>query len=139
MKWLNKVLYIFQLVTGIIGRHNLALRDVSEWSSSIEAFLQTYNLLETDTGIGPILDDHGKAQFELVALTHKAHQINKISQNIKGARISPLTFDMAENLDGVRRALINPSLSQPILVEALTQTRASFSRMKDALSEIEYK
>ena len=135
---LESLLYTFDSLTGRGRRHNKALRDVTEWSSTIQEFFTEYNLNEEDSKFDSILENTGKVQFELIAITHKARGIIKTAQNIKGVKVSLLVNKILDELDNARRALINPALSHPNLIKAITELRSSFRKLKDTISEIEH-
>ena len=130
---------MFNSLTGRSGRHNRALRDVTEWLSTVQELLIEYNLHEEGSNLDSMLENLGKVQFELISITHKARGIIKIVNNIKGAKVSPLVIEITDELENVRRALINPALSHQKLIKAIPELRNSFQKLKDVISEIEYK
>ena len=136
---LESLLYTFNSLTGRSRRHNRALRDVTEWSSAIQKLFTEYNLDEEGSNLDSILKNREKIQFELIGITYKARGIIKIARNIKGVKVSPIVNEIIEELESVRTALINPALSHPRLIKAIPELRNSFRKLKDAISEIEYK
>ena len=136
---LESLLYTFNSLTGRSRRHNRALRDVTEWLSTIQELFTKYNLHEGGSNLDSILENRGRIQFELISITYKARGIIKIARNIKGVKVSPIVNEIIEELENVRIALINPALSHPRLIKAISELRNSFRKLEDAISEIEYK
>jgi hypothetical protein len=136
---IDNLLFILNSLTGRRVRHNRALRDVTEWSSTVQELLTEYNLHEEGSNLSPVLENVGKVQFELTSITHKARGIIQIAHNIKGAKVSPLVIEITDELESVRRALIKPALSTPNLIKALTELRSSLLKLNGAISGIEYK
>jgi len=126
-------------LTGRSRRHNRALRDVTEWLSTIQELFAKYNLYEGGSNLDSILENRGRIQFELISITYKARGIIKIARNIKGVKVSPIVNEIIEELEDVRIALINTALSHPRLIKAIPELRDSFRKLEDAISEIEYK
>ena len=139
MRILDNFLYLFNSLTGRSGRHNRALRDVTEWSSTLHKLLLEYNLYEEVSSIDSVLENLGKVQFELTSLTHKARGIIKITDNIKGAKVTTLIIEITNEIESVRRALLTPALSAPNLKKALSELRSSFLKLDGLISIIEYK
>lgn len=126
-------------LTGISGRHNKALREVTEWLATIQEFFKEYNLQEEGPRLDSVLENIGKVKFELTNIKYKAGGITKIASNIKGTKISPLISEIIDELEDFRRALINPALGYTILVKVIPELHNSFKNLQDAISEIEYK
>jgi len=126
-------------LTGRSGRHNKALRDVTEWLETIQKFTTEYNLQKEDPNLDSVLDNIGKAKFELTNIKYRAGGIIKTAPNIKGLKASPLINEIIDELDDFRRALINPSLGHTVLVRVIPELRNSLKNIQDAMSKIEYK
>ena len=136
---LESLLYTFNSLTGRSRRHNRALRDVTEWLSTIQELFTKYNLHEGGSNLDSILENRGRIQFELISITYKARGIIKIARNIKGVKVSPIVNEIIKELEDVRIALINTALSHPRLIKAIPELRDSSRKLEDAISEIEYK
>ena len=136
---IDNLLYLFNSLTGRSGRHNRALRDVTEWSSTLQELLIEYNLYEEGSNLDTMSESLGKVQFELTSITHKARGIIKIANNIKGAKVTPLVIEITDEIENIRRALLNPALSAPNLNKALTELRSSLQKLNGLISIIEYK
>lgn len=136
---LKGLLDTFNSLTGRSWRHNKALRDIAEWSATIQEFFTEYNLQEEGSNFDSILENIGEVKFDLTTITFRARGIIKTAQNIKGVNISPLINEIIDELEDVRRALINPALGRTILIKVIPELRNSFKKLQDAISEIEYK
>ena len=136
---LDNVLFIFNSLTGQNKQHNRALRDVTEWSSTIQDLLTEYGLQEEGFTLDTLSKDIGKVRFELIGITYRAHGITRIARKIKGANVLPLVNELIDELEEFGRELINPSLNQPRLIKTIPELRNASLKLKDVISEIEYK
>jgi len=126
-------------LTGINRRHNRALRDVTDWSATMQDFFSRYNLQEGSTNFDSIFENIGEAKFDLTTITYRTRDIIKTAKNIKGTRISPLIEEILHDLEDIRRALINPALGNEIINRLIPELLESFRKLQDAISDIEYK
>lgn len=136
---LKGLLDTFNSLTGRSGRHNKALRDVTEWLATIQEFFTEYNLQEEGSNLDSILENIGEAKFKLINIKYRAREIIKTAPNIKGFKISPLINEIVDEFDGVRRALINLDFDPTMLIKVIPELHNSFKKLQDAISEIEYK
>lgn len=136
---LKGLLDTFNSLTGRSWRHDKALRDITEWSATIQEFFTEYNLQEEDSNLDSILENIGEVKFDLTTIAFRTRGIIKTAQNIKGVNFSPLISEIINELGDIRRALINPSLGHTILIKVIPELRNSFKKLQDAISEIEYK
>jgi len=136
---LTVLLDTFNSLTGRRGRHNRALRDVTDWSAAIQQFLSRYNLQEGSSNFDSIFKNIGEAKFDLTTITYRTREIVKTAKNVKGTRISPLIEGILGDLEDTRRALINPALASAILSKNIPKVCESFKKLRDAISDIEYK
>jgi hypothetical protein len=136
---LTRIVHTFNALTGISGRHDKALRDVSEWTARVQDILSQYNLLEEGSRFDQLLQKAGEAKIDLTSLTYNGHPMIKTAQAIRGTKVSPLVGEVVEGLEEVRRALINPSFSQQSLAREMPRLRESFQELQDTLSKIEYR
>ena len=139
MGGLKGLLDTYNSLTGRSGRHNNALRDVTEWLATIQEFLKEYDLQEEGSNLDSILENIGKVKFELTTTKYRSSGIIKTASNIKGLKISPLISEIVDELEDFRRALINPALGHTILIKVISELRNSFEKLRDAISQIEYK
>jgi hypothetical protein len=128
----------FNLLTGISARHNRALHDVSDWAITIQTFISEYHLYDS-TDLNSLLTNSGKAKFALTAIAYRARPLIKTAKNIKGADVSPLIAELNDNVEEMRRILINRSLQEDKLNAAITSLCASFEKLDEAISGTEYK
>ena len=126
-------------LTGINRRHNRALRDVTDWSATLQEFLSRYNLPEGSTNFDSIFENIGEVKIDLTTITYRTRDIIKTAKNLKGAMISPLIEEILRELEDIRRALINPDLGRAIINRLIPELHESFRKLRDAISEIEYK
>ncbi|MFC1959018.1 hypothetical protein ACFLV6_03830, partial [Chloroflexota bacterium] len=77
---LDSLLFTFNSLTGKSRRHNRALRDVAEWSSTIQELLTEYDLHEEGFNLDTMLKDIGKVRLELTRIIYRAHGIIKIAR-----------------------------------------------------------
>ena len=126
-------------LTGISGRHNRALRDVVDWSATIQEFLSRYGLQEGSTNFDLVFENIGEAKFDLTSITYRSRDIIKTAKNVKGTRISPLIEKILHGLENIRRALINPALGSEIINRLISELHESLRKLQDAISDIEYK
>ena len=139
MGGLKGLLDTYNSLTGRSGRHNNALRDVTEWLATIQEFLKEYDLQEEGSNLDSILENIGKVKFELTTTIYRSSGIIKTASNIKSLKISPLISEIVDELEDFRRALINPALGHTILIKVISELRNSFEKLRDAISQIEYK
>ena len=125
--------------TGRNSRHNRALRDVTDWAGTIQEFLATYNLQEGSINFDSILENIGKAKFDLTTITYRTREIIKTAKNVKGTSIPPLIEEILHNLEDIRRALINPALGSAVIRRLIPELCESFGKLQYAISDIEYK
>ncbi len=126
-------------MAGISGRHNRALRDVMDWSATLQEFLSRYNLQEGSTNFSSIFENIGEAKFDLTTITYRTRDIIKRAENVKGAKIPPLIEGTLHNLENIRRALINSALGSEIMDGLISELHESLSKLQNAISDIEYK
>jgi len=133
------LLNTFNSLTGISRRHNQALRDLTDWSTTVKAFILKYNLKEGSSNLGSVLENIGEAKFDITTITHRARDVIAVAKNIKGTMISPLIEEIIDEFGNIRRALINPTLGITILRQDIPKLHESFKKLKDSISAIEYK
>ena len=136
---LTALLNTFNSLTGISRRHNQALREITDWSATIQAFLLRYNLKEGSSNLSSIFENIGDAKFDVTTITHRARDVIAVDKNIKGTKISPLIREIIDDFGNIRRALINPALGITILRQDIPKLHESFKKLKDSISAIEYK
>ena len=133
---LKAALDTFNSLTGRSGRHNRALRDVTDWAGTIQEFLARYNLHEGSTDFDSILENIGKAKFDLTTITYRTRKTIKTAKNVKGTSILPLIEEILHNLEHIRRALINPALGSAVIMKLIPELCKSFGKLQDAISDI---
>jgi hypothetical protein len=129
----------FNALTGRSGRHNLALGDVTDWLATLHDFLAKYQLRESSSGLGSLLEKIGEAKFDLTTITYRARATSAIAGKVRGVRVAPLVADIVDNLEDIRRALINPSLGGEVLHTKVPALRESFEKLQEAISATGYK
>lgn len=124
-------------LTGISARHNRALRDVRDWTATVQRFLAVYNLYGRPA-FDSLFKNAGEAKVDLIAIGYKARPLIEKAKNIKGKQVSPLVAALTENAENLRRALSSPSLRYTTARKAIPGFLRSFEELQDALSDIEY-
>lgn len=129
---------IFDSLTGRAKRHNQALRDVLDWSTTIHDFLTKYDV-EASRNLDLILEHIGEAKFDLTTIAYKARAIVPISKNIKGPKVSSLIEEIMRNLEELRRQLISPDINRTRLVPMLAKVCELFKNLQESILETKYK
>ena len=130
---LKAALDTFGSLTGRSGRHNQALRDVTDWVGTMQEFLSRYNLQEGSTNFDSILDNIGEAKFDLTTITYRTREIIKTAKNVKGTSISPLIEEIVQTLEDIRRSLINPALGSEVIRRLIPELYESFGKLQDTI------
>ena len=129
---------VFDSLTGRAKRHNQALRDVIDWSTTIHDFLTKYKVEESHN-LDLILEHIGEAKFDLTNIAYKARAIIPISKNIKGPKVSSLIEEIMRCLEEIRRLLIHPDLNRTRLVPMLNKICELYKNLQDSILETKYK
>jgi len=129
----------FNSLTGISGRHNRALRDITEILTEIQGFYSNYNLQEESPNFKSLLQKIGYAKFDLTNLSYHLRPMIKTAKDIKGVKISQIIDEIANQLEDFRRALMNPALRKSQLKKVASDLHESLTSLQDKLSETEYK
>ena len=138
MDKLNPILGILNSVTGRNTRHNKALRDVRDWTVTVQEIITTYDLYGSST-FDKLLKNIGDVKFDFTRIVHKARFLIKTSRDIKGESVSQPIEELIESIEDLRRVLSNASLHHTKLSPAIQSLCTSFEKLQDTLSDIEYK
>jgi hypothetical protein len=138
MERLKPVVNLYNSLTGRAGRHNRALRDVLDWSTTIHDFLAKYKI-ERNPNLDLILEHIGEVKFDLTNITYKARAIIPVAKNIKGAKVSSLIEEIMRNMEEFRRLLIRPDINRTRLVPILSKVSELFKNLQDSILETKYK
>ena len=125
-------------LTGRSKRHNRALRDIIDLSKTIQEFILRYHLQEKGPAFDFLFENIGLAKIELTTIIYQARTIVTTVKTVKGKNISPSLMEVHSDLEEVRRALIEPTVSR-VLEKSAYKLCTSFKKLNDAISEIEYK
>ena len=137
MDRLKSVVKTVNLLTGKSSRHNKSLRNLHDWSATVQKFLSDYQLYgRADAGL--LLEDAGKAKFDLTALAYNSRNLKSQVKNIKNSQISSLFEEVVNQIETMRRTLINPALRESKLHGVVSEMKIAFEKMHDILSTIEY-
>ncbi len=139
MEKLKALSNTFNSLTGISGRHNRALRDITEILTEIQGFYSNYNLQEESPNFKSLLQKIGYAKFDLTNLSYHLRPMIKTAKDIKGVKISQIIDEIANQLEDFRRALMNPALRKSQLKKVASDLHESLTSLQDKLSETEYK
>ena len=124
---------------GRSGRHNKALRDITDLLAEIQRFYSIYNLREESSKFESLLAKIGDAKFDLTNLAYHTRPMIKSSKDIKGEKFSPIIDEILSELENFRRALMNPALRKTHLRKEVSELHKSVTNLRDKLSGIEYK
>lgn len=129
----------FNSLIGRSGRHNKALRDITDLLAEIQRFYSIYNLQEESPKFESLLANIGYAKLDLTNLAYHTRPTIKTSKDIKGEKLSPIIDEILNELEDLRRALMDPALRKTHLRKAISELHKSVNNLRDKLSEIEYK
>ena len=127
---------MLNLLSGTTTRYNKALREVSEWSGTIQKFLTVFDLYGS-SNLSLLLKNIGDAKFDLTAIAYKGRPLINMARKIKGQQISPLVSEILDSVENLRRYLLNPTLQNKKINETIINLRTSYEKLKDMLSKIE--
>ena len=137
MDRLKSVVKTVNLLTGKSSRHNKSLRNLYDWSATLQKFLSDYQLYgRADAGL--LLENAGDAKFDLTSIAHNSRNLKSQVKNIKNSQITSLFEEVVVQIENMRRILINPSLRENKLHGVISDLKISFEKMHDTLSTIEY-
>ena len=134
---LESFLFTFNSLTGRSRRHNKSLREVTEWSSTIQEIMTEFKIHEEGFNLDTMLEDIGKLKLELIRITYRSSEIIKIARKVKGVNI--LVNEIIGQLEDFRRYLDYPDLNRSKLINTISEVQNSLFQLKDVISEIEYK
>ena len=129
----------FNSLTGISGRHNRALRDITGFLTEIQGFISNYNLPEEGPNFKSLLGKIGYAKFDLTNLSYHLRPMAKTAKVIKGVKASPIIEEISNELEDFRRALMNPALRKSQLKITIAELLESVNNLQAKLSETEYR
>jgi hypothetical protein len=130
---------IYNRLTGAAGRHNRALREVTDWEESVEKFLVAYKLLKGKSAAAGLMENSGDAKFDITGLLHKGRVMVVTARDVKDKRVAPLVAGIVEAMDGIRRSMMSPAMQKEKLAGALVvELRENFEALRGALAEISY-
>jgi hypothetical protein len=134
---LKFIVVILNRLTGKSRRHNRALRDIKDWTATVQKFLNDYQLYgssDTDT----LLNSVSQANFDLINTSYRGNNLASAATRISQARISPLLLSVTEGLENTRRTLMNPTSRRTRLPEVVSGLCVSFEKLQEKLSQIDY-
>jgi hypothetical protein len=129
----------FNSLTGISGRHNRGLRDITGFLTEIKGFISNYNLQEESPNFKSLLGKIGYAKFDLTNLSYHLRPMVKTAKVIKGVKTSPIIEEISNELEDFRRALMNPALRKSQLKITIAELLESVNNLQAKLSETEYR
>jgi len=134
---LRIIINLFYWLTGRTRRHNRALRYIRDWAATVQKFLSEYQLY-SDANIDFLLENNRKANFDLIAMTHKGNDLIKPASKIKDAQVVSLLTKAVDEIENMRRALMSSGLRGTRLPEVVSRLRVSFEKLQEKLSAIEF-
>ena len=127
---------MLNLLSGTTTRYNKALREVSEWSGTIQKFLTVFDLYGS-SNLSLLLKNIGDAKFDLTAIAYKGRPLINMAGKIKGQKMSPLVSEILDSVENLRRYLLNPELQSDRVKKTVINFRSSYEKLQDMLSQIE--
>jgi len=127
----------FNLLSGRTGRYNRTLRIIKEWSAKVQALLETYELYE-GSDFKKLLKNTGEAKFDLTAIAYNGRPLVARAVKIKDKEILKSIADLVDEVESIRRYLMNPSIQVERLGQGIHNLRSSFELLQNALSKTEY-
>ncbi len=120
-------------LTGRTSRHLKALNIVADWAESVQKFLETYKLLDSDS-IDTLLESPSKAKFDLVGIIHNGRPVPGQANSLKG-EIPTFVSSILEKAEALRRYLIEPVLQEDHLKRSLGDIRSIQESLLKAIEE----
>jgi hypothetical protein len=127
----------FNVVTGVSGRHNKALREVDEWAATVQKFLTTYDLYG-NSSYDVLLENVGTAKFDLTGIAYNGRPLIDTAKKIKGTDMPSLISEVITCVENLRRFLIHPDNQEEKVDSSVDNLRAAYEKIKEAISQLEY-
>lgn len=131
------IINVLNILTGRTVRHNRALRNIRDWAATVQKFLSEYQLYG-NSNIDFLLENNRKANFDLIAMTHKGNDLIKPASKIRDAQVASLLTKVVDESENMRRALMSPNLRGTRLPEVVSRLLVSFEKLQEKLSATEY-
>jgi hypothetical protein len=129
---------ILNRLTGAAARHNRALDEVNEWSEKVGKFLGAFGLAKNKAGLGGLLENCGDAKFDLTGIAYSGRGLPARASDIKDKSVSPLVAAIVDNVENIRRYLMNPEFQSENLAKAVGDLRASFRKLHGILKKTSF-
>jgi hypothetical protein len=133
---LNIIIDILNWLTGKKARHNRALREVRDWTDTVQKFLSDYKLPDS-AGTDTLIENISQANFDLIALSHKGNNLAATANRISRARVWPLLIQVIGEIENTRRALMNPTFRVTTLPDVVSRLCISFEKLRAKLATID--
>jgi hypothetical protein len=131
------IINLLNWLTGRSKRHNRALRHIRDWAATVQKFLSEYQLYG-NSNIDFLLENTRKANFDLIAMAHKGNVLIRPASKIRDTQVSPLLTKVVDEIENMRRALMNPTIRGISLPEVISRLCVSFEKLQDKLTAIEF-
>ena len=129
----DNVLRKVNMVTGKTSRNLKSLDKISDWAASVQKFLDYYRIIN-DNPMGILLEKTGNAKFDLVGIIHNGRPVIDQARSLKGD-IQDLTISILENVESIRRYMIEPQLQEQHLVRTLKELVANQELLLSAIDK----
>ena len=127
---------MLNVLSGTTARHNKTLREVRDWTGTVQKFLSSYDLYGS-TDYSTLLGNIGDAKFDLTALAYNGRPLITKAGRIKGQEIEPLIIEIITSVENLRRYLIHPSLQSEKVSNTVLNLRSSYENLQETLTTIE--
>ena len=135
MKRMKDVMNTVDALTGKRGRQNKAIDAVSEWSAAVQTFLTRYDLYGSGELV-TLLDKCGDAKFDLTGIIYNGREMVQTARAFKKTDLPELVEVVVNGAESIRRYLINPSLQESHLKQAVLNVRVDYERLQSEINRI---
>ena len=105
----------------------------------IQGFYLNNKLQEESPDLESLIENIGYAKFDLTNLTYHIRPMGETAKDIIGVKASPAMKQILNQIEDLRRALMDPALRRTQLRKVISELHESVADLQHKLSEIEYK
>jgi hypothetical protein len=135
MKRMRNVFNTVNALTGKTGRQIKAMEAIGEWAGTVQTFLTCYDLYGSSE-LGTLLDKPGDAKFDLVGITYNGRPLVETAKAFKKTDLPELVEVVVNGAEAIRRYLINPTLQEAHLTQAVLNLRVDYERLQSEINRV---